>query len=172
MEGGNGVRLARSRRPPAWLSECDTAEEDPATLKKYSHASYEKGRIEEQAKSLKRRKIEDVGPNAAALQRSCQTSPKLPSEGLKYHSGQEFSELAEIEEGVSSAEDGGSPELGVVWQLPEEILAKILAKLPSNFLIQASGVSISSISLERALINPLTAVARGMDTTAKCKAQK
>jgi len=139
MEERISGRPSRTRRPPAGLSDYDTARENSADPEKFNtHAPQQRGKgLEEQAKSPKKRRVEQ---SSEVVQGGRSPSPRPASEG-----GEEWGEGANLEdkrERTSASEvEGSVAELSPLVQLPEDILAKILGSLPSNYLVQASGVS-------------------------------
>ena len=151
MEQTLNKRPLRTRKAPAGLSEYDTArEESPANperrIQKHTPSPAREW-AGKQVRSPKRRKFEETAvPSNIPLASPIPGASDKGSSESEAEGSTEDSEAegAHEEQGSERENQSGAAEPSALMQLPQELLAKILGALPSNFLIQASGVHFPS----------------------------
>ena len=153
MEQTINQRPSRTRKPPAGLSAYDTAREDSAEPQSRPPApastpSPAKGGRGEQIRSPKRRKVVDtaVPSNSPPASSTPEARDLGENEAEAVEEDNEVEEAQEEQDSMREDESGAA-EPSAIMQLPQELLARILGALPSNYLIQASGVCFPSSSL-------------------------
>ena len=149
MEQTFKKRPSRTRKAPAGLSDYDTAREDAAdpqsgTPVPANTPSPAREWAGKQVRSPKRRRFEETAklthsPPASSI-------PSASGLGKPEPEVEEDSEVPEAQEeqDTMSKDESGADKPSALMQLPQELLAKILGALPSNYLIQASGVCFPS----------------------------